>query len=149
MQHCRFDPPLGRIFPVKGIFTLELAWVLTWRMTFMPSMGECWQQKHTQHAPSTKMECDYLSGWIRNSHIRKNLTQNCEPRDKGGECRRRRRRWMMQIIWTLNWTCEIFALYLSISLRFPSVCLIIIKFESASMLWGMTTSSRTLYANEW
>ena len=42
-------------------------------------MGECWQQKHTQHSPSTKTECDYLSGWIKNGHIRKNLTQNGEP----------------------------------------------------------------------
>ena len=31
---------------------------------------------HTQHAPSTKTECDYLNGWIKkNGHIRKNLTQ--------------------------------------------------------------------------
>ena len=28
-------------------------------------MGECRQQKHTQHAPSTKTECDYLNGWIK------------------------------------------------------------------------------------
>ena len=28
-------------------------------------MGECQQQKHTQHASSTKMECDYLNDWIR------------------------------------------------------------------------------------
>ena len=35
-------------------------------------MGECRQQKHTQHAPSTKTECDYLNGWIKNVHIRKN-----------------------------------------------------------------------------
>ena len=28
-------------------------------------MGECLQQKHTQHAPSTKTECDYLNGWIK------------------------------------------------------------------------------------
>ena len=26
-----------------------------------------------------KMECDYLSGWIKNGHICKNLTQNGEP----------------------------------------------------------------------
>ena len=31
----------------------------------MSYMGECWQQKHTQHAPSMKMECDYLNGWIK------------------------------------------------------------------------------------
>ena len=28
-------------------------------------MGECRQQKRTQHAPSTKMECDYLNGWTK------------------------------------------------------------------------------------
>ena len=38
------------------------------------------RQKHTRHAQSTKTECDYLNGWIlKNSHIRKNLTQNDEP----------------------------------------------------------------------
>ena len=26
-----------------------------------------------------KTECDYLYGWIKNGHIRKNLTQNGEP----------------------------------------------------------------------
>ena len=31
-------------------------------LTFMSETGECWQQKHTQHAPSTKTECDYLNG---------------------------------------------------------------------------------------
>ena len=31
----------------------------------MSQTGECRQQKHTQHAPSTKTECDYLSGWIK------------------------------------------------------------------------------------
>ena len=36
---------------------------------------ECRKQEHTQHAPSTKTECDYLNGWIKkNGHIRKNLT---------------------------------------------------------------------------
>ena len=33
-------------------------------LTFMSYTGECHQQKHTQHAPSTKTECDYLNGWI-------------------------------------------------------------------------------------
>ena len=28
MQRRGFDPPLGRIFPVEGIFPLELTWVL-------------------------------------------------------------------------------------------------------------------------
>ena len=25
------------------------------------------------------MECTYLNGWIKNGHLRKNLTQNSEP----------------------------------------------------------------------
>ena len=29
VQHCGFYPPLGRIFQVEWIFSLELAWVLT------------------------------------------------------------------------------------------------------------------------
>ena len=35
-------------------------------------MGECCQQNHTKHAPSTKTECDFC-------HVRKNLTQKDEP----------------------------------------------------------------------
>ena len=27
--------------------------------------GEYQQQKHTQHAPSMKLECDYIFGWIK------------------------------------------------------------------------------------
>ena len=47
----------------------------------MSKMGECRQQKqkHTQHAPSMKTECDYLNGWIKNGHIRKFLKQNGKP----------------------------------------------------------------------
>ena len=33
----------------------------------MSLADECWQQKHTQHTPSKKAECDYLNGWIKNS----------------------------------------------------------------------------------
>ena len=48
-------------------------------LTFMSEVGECQQQKHIQQAPPTKMECDYLTGWIKkNSHMCKNLTQNGE-----------------------------------------------------------------------
>ena len=38
------------------------------------------KQKHTQYAPSTKTECDYLNGWIKkkNGHICKNLIKNGE-----------------------------------------------------------------------
>ena len=52
-----------------------------------PRRVKCQQQKHTQHAPSTKPEFDYLNGWIKNGHIRKNLTHNGEPH---------RYRWGMQ-----------------------------------------------------
>ena len=86
MQRRGFHPPPRTIFP------LELTWVLTQFppktlsdesinqglvcahmhsialtqkiLTFMSKTGECRQEKHTQHAPSTKTECDYLNGWI-------------------------------------------------------------------------------------
>ena len=32
-----------------------------------------------EYTPSTKTECDNLNGWIKDGHIRKNLTQNGEP----------------------------------------------------------------------
>ena len=54
-------------------------------LTFMSWMGEFRQQKHTQNAPSTKTECDYLDGWIK-KRSRKNLTQKVvNPRDIAGE----------------------------------------------------------------
>ena len=49
-------------------------------------MGECRQQKHTQHAPSTKTECDYLNGWIKKrSHTQKSHPKVVNPRDIAGE----------------------------------------------------------------
>ena len=55
-------------------------------LTFMSSTGECQQQKHTQHAPSTKTECDYLNGWIkRRSHLQKSHSEVVNPRDIAGE----------------------------------------------------------------
>ena len=108
-------------FPVEGIFPLELTWVQTpfpkktlsdesinrghvcahmhftartqKILTFMSLTGECRQQKHTQHAPSTKTECDYLNGWIRKwSHTQNSHPEMVNPRDIAGERRRRRRR---------------------------------------------------------
>ena len=39
-------------------------------------MGECQQQKHTQHVPSMKTECDYLYGWNKKrSHTQKSHAQ--------------------------------------------------------------------------
>ena len=80
---------------VEEIFLLELTWVLTpfpyslsdegrnWGLVFVPMysiaktqkiptfmswVGKCWQQKHIQHAPSMKTECDYRCGWIKHTH---------------------------------------------------------------------------------
>ena len=55
-------------------------------LTFMSWTGECRQQKHTQHAPSTKTECDYHNGWIKKrSHTQKSLPKVVNPRDIAGE----------------------------------------------------------------
>ena len=43
-------------------------------------------KKHTQHAPSTKTECDYLNGWIKKrSHTQKSHPKVVIPRDIAGE----------------------------------------------------------------
>ena len=55
-------------------------------------MGECWQQKHTQHAPSSKTKCDDLYGWIKKRSHTQKLTKNSELQRYGWECRRKRRR---------------------------------------------------------
>ena len=44
------------------------------------------KKKHTQHAPSTKTECDYLNGWIKKrSHTQKSHPKVVNPRDIAGE----------------------------------------------------------------
>ena len=49
-------------------------------MTFKSLMGECRKLKHTQHAPSTKMEFDYLYGWIKKqSSTQKSPKKTSEP----------------------------------------------------------------------
>ena len=37
-------------------------------------MGDCGQQKHTQHAPSTKTDCDYVNGLIKKKKKKKTHT---------------------------------------------------------------------------
>ena len=55
-------------------------------LTFMSQTGECRQQKRTQHAPSMKMECDYLNGWIKKrSHTQNSHPKVVNPRDVAGE----------------------------------------------------------------
>ena len=56
-------------------------------------MGECRQQKHTQHAPSTKMECDYLNGWIKKrSHSQESHPKVVNPRDIAGERKKKQQK---------------------------------------------------------
>ena len=56
--------------------------------TFISLTGEC-QQQNTQHAPSTKMECDYPYGWVKNSHYvqisPKQTKKKVKARDIGGK----------------------------------------------------------------
>ena len=58
---------------------------------FMSKTGECGQQKHIQHAPSTKTERDYSYGSLKkNNHLRKYFTKNGEPQIYSWVHRRRR-----------------------------------------------------------
>ena len=43
-------------------------------------------KKHTQHAPSTKTECDYLNGWIKKTVTYAKISPRVvNPRDIAGE----------------------------------------------------------------
>ena len=49
---------------------------------WMPAVAITTTTKYTQNAPSTKTECNYLNGWIKqNGHIRKITPQMVNPRD--------------------------------------------------------------------
>ena len=49
--------------------------------------------KHTQHAPSTKTECDYLNGWIKKrSHTQKSHPKVVNPRDIAGERKKKKKK---------------------------------------------------------
>ena len=59
-------------------------------LSFMSWMTECRQQKHTQHVPSTKTECDYLYGWIEKKKTithEKISTKMVNPRDLAGNAK--------------------------------------------------------------
>ena len=50
-------------------------------------------KKHTQHAPSTKTECDYLNGWIKKrSHTQKSHPKLVNPRDIAGERKKKKKK---------------------------------------------------------
>ena len=54
-------------------------------LTCVSQLGGCRQQKHTQHAPSTKMEYDYLYGWIiKTVHTQTSHQHVVNPRDIAG-----------------------------------------------------------------
>ena len=123
MQRCGFDTPPRRIFPVEGIFPLELTWVLT----PFPQNSFGWGYKprsslysHAFHRTDSKdPDIHVLDGWMNAGNKstpsmhhprRRNVTTSMvglktvayaeispkmvNPRDIAGE-RRRRRRWMM------------------------------------------------------
>ena len=105
MQRHGFHTPLGRIFPLEGIFPMELTWILT----PFPQNSFGWEYKprsslwtHALHYMDSKdLTCPtwmnasdnntpsmhYARRWnvttsmvgLRNGHIRKSLTQNGEP----------------------------------------------------------------------
>ena len=45
-------------------------------------MGKSQQQKCTQYAPFTKMECDYLNGWIKKRPYMQIIASNPEEEEK-------------------------------------------------------------------
>ena len=115
--HLWPDLTLRRIFQVNKIFPVEILWVLTpfpknsiwWE--YKPRSSLCTHMhplhgpkrrprrinssnKNSQHAPSMKTECDYLStSMIGIKKTRKNLTEMVNPRDTARERRR----------WDLTW----------------------------------------------
>ena len=112
-QHHGFDPPLGT-FSGRGDFSLgvnmgsnSIPPKNSFGWEYKPRSSLCthafhrtdskdpdvhvldgWMpatKKHTQHAPSTKTECDYLSGWIKKrSHTQKSHPKVVNPRDIAG-----------------------------------------------------------------
>ena len=67
-------------------------------LMFMSSTGECRQQKHTQHAPFMKTECDYFNGWIKKMITCAEVSpKNGEPPRSNWERRRRRKRLRYQV----------------------------------------------------
>ena len=94
----------------RGDFPMEFTWFLTpfpqnsFRWEYKPRSSlcthafhrtdskdpnidvlECQQQKYTQHAPSMKMQCDSLYGWIKKcSHNAQISPKMVNPRDIAG-----------------------------------------------------------------
>ena len=110
-----FDPPLGKIFSVEGIFPLEGTWVVIpfpqnsfgWEYktslcshVFHPTdskdpdiyVPEGWMTATKTHPASTKTEYDYLNGWIKKTVTYTQISPKMvNPRDIAGECKRRRK----------------------------------------------------------
>ena len=65
--------------------------------------------KNTQHAPSTKMKCDYLYGWIKKwSHTQKSY-QNGEPQRSSWGTQKKKEKNYVQVL--LTNLCIVFALF--------------------------------------
>ena len=135
MQHHEIAPPLRKMFLVEGIFPLvnmgfnsipqkplsdesinqglvcaHMHSIVQTNPDIHVLAGECWQQKHTQHAPSIKTECDCLNGWIKKVTYAKISPKMVNPRDIARERRRRRRRRRKKLIqYCLN-VSELFVL---------------------------------------
>ena len=103
-------------FSVEGIFPLDLTWVLTpfpqnsFRWEYKPRSGLCTHAFH--HTDSKDLDIHVLDGWMPatktpsmhhpwkwnmttsmiglKKQSKKKFTQNSEPKDIAGECRRRR-----------------------------------------------------------
>ena len=65
--------------------------ISSWRSC--PRRVNAGNKKHTQHAPSTKTECDYLNGWIKKrSHTQKSHPKVVNPRDIAGERKKKKKK---------------------------------------------------------
>ena len=63
----------------------------SWRSC--PRRVNAGNKKHTQHAASTKTECDYLNGWIKKrSHTQKSHPKVVNPRDIAGERKKKKKK---------------------------------------------------------
>ena len=108
-------------------------------------MGEYQQQKHTQHASSTKTTS--MVG-LENGHIRKNLPKMVNPRDTGGECRRGRRfppvcadLNYVQVIWRKDFLKIIWTQFRI----FMIIIMIIIAFKDATRdFYNLLTAPQTV-----
>ena len=130
------DPEPYRSAEVSGIFVVNTFFLCVDQYAFW--YGEPHTLLSHYSSSSTKTECDYLCGWIKIGHMRKNLTQNSEPQRYSWECRRRTGRTMAHNV--KGETSHIIDILLKISL-FVFVCLnfhLIIILNALDIWWTTT-----------